>query len=89
VTVDPFDAPAHTALGRIALGRRDAAVAVREFQAAFAAGAVDRVAARCDLAEALLLAGRRDDARREVLAALEVAPTYERAQELLLKISGQ
>jgi len=88
VTVDPFDAPAHTAFGRIALGRRDATIAVREFQAALAAGAVDRVAAHCDLAEALLLGGRRDDARREVLAALEIAPTYERAQELLLKISG-
>ncbi|RPJ74063.1 MAG: hypothetical protein EHM24_06785, partial [Acidobacteria bacterium] len=89
VTVDPFDAPAHTALGKIALGRRDARLAVREFQAALAAGAVDRVAARCDLAEAFLQAGRRDEARREVLAALEIAPTYERAQDLLLEISKQ
>jgi hypothetical protein len=88
VTVDPFDAPAHTVLGKIALDRRDPALAVREFQAALAAGAVDRVAAQCDLAEALLLADRRDEARRAVLAALEMAPTYERAQELLLKISG-
>ncbi len=85
VEVDPFDAAAHAALGRIAMGRRDAALAVREFQAALAAGPVDRVAAHCDLAEAYLLGGRSADARREAVAALEIAPTFERAQELLLK----
>ena len=87
VTVDPFDATAHTALGRIAMGRRDAALAVREFQAALAARPVDRVSAHCDLGEAFLLAGRYADARREAVAALEIAPTYERAQDLLLKSS--
>jgi tetratricopeptide (TPR) repeat protein len=87
VTADPFDAAAHTALGRIALGRRDAALSVREFQAALAARPPDPVSARCDLAEAYLLAGRRDEARRELLAALETAPTYERAQDLLLRAS--
>jgi tetratricopeptide (TPR) repeat protein len=87
VTVDPFDAAAHTALGRIALRRGDTGLAVREFQAAVAARPVDPVSARCDLGEAFLAAGRRDDARREVLAALEAAPTYERAQALLLKIT--
>jgi hypothetical protein len=39
-----------------------------------------------DLAEGLLLTGARDQARKEALAALEIAPTYERAQELLLKL---
>mgnify|MGYP003586692862 CR=1 FL=1 len=85
VTVDPFDAPAHAALGRIALRRGDARLAVREFQAALGAGPVDRVAAHCDLAEAYLLAARPGDARREAMAALEMAPTFERAQDLLLK----
>jgi hypothetical protein len=33
----------------------------------------------------LLATGRATDAKREALAALELAPTYERAQELLLK----
>ena len=87
VTVDPFDAAAHAALGRIAVSRRDAGLAVREFQAALAAGPVDRVSAHCDLAEAYLMAGRAADARREAVAALEIAPTYERAQDLLLRSS--
>ena len=33
-------------------------------------------------------AGRPDEARRQALAALEIAPTYIRAQDLLLKLAG-
>jgi tetratricopeptide (TPR) repeat protein len=86
VVIDPFDAAAHTALGRIAIERKDAALALREFRAAVAAGPADPAPARCDLAEALLMSGQRADAKKEVLAALEIAPTYERAQDLLLRI---
>ena len=59
---------------------------MREFRAALAAGPADPAPAHCDLAEALLLGGRKAEAKKEVLAALEIAPTYGRAQELLLKI---
>ena len=59
---------------------------MREFRAALAAGPADPAPAHCDLAEALLLNGQRAEAKKEVLAALEIAPTYERAQELLLRI---
>jgi tetratricopeptide (TPR) repeat protein len=86
VVIDPFDAAAHTALGRIAVGRKDTALALREFRAALAAGPADPAPAHCDLAEVLLLSGQRAEAKKAVLAALEIAPTYERAQELLLKI---
>ncbi len=85
VDIDPFDAPAHTALGRISLERHDAAVAVREFRAALAIGPVDRAGAHCDLGEAYLAANQPAEAKKEALAALEIAPTFERAQELLLR----
>ena len=85
VELDPFDAASHTGLGRAAVRARNAPVAVREFKAALAAGPVDRATAHCDLAEGYLLAGRAADAKREALAALEIAPSFERAQELLLK----
>jgi hypothetical protein len=39
-----------------------------------------------DLAEAHILAGQLVEARRETLAALEIAPSFERAQDLLLQI---
>jgi tetratricopeptide (TPR) repeat protein len=87
-TIDPFDPVPHAALGRLARQRGDLRVAIREFQAAIAAGPVDIVSAQCDLGEALLLAGRKSDAKRAALAALEIAPTYERAQALLLRCIG-
>ena len=86
--LDPFDASAHTELGRLALQRRDTATALREFQVALAAGPADRAAAYCDLAETDDLAGHQAEAKRETLAALEIAPLYARAQDLLLKLVG-
>ena len=88
-TLDPFDAQAQTVVGRLALQRKDAPAAVRAFRAALAAQPPDRAAAHIDLAEAYLLAGQLADAKRETLAALEIAPSFERAQELLLKIVEQ
>ncbi len=86
VTVDPFDAGAHSAYGRLAADRSDLPLALREFKAALAAGPVDPVPAHCDLGEVLLATGQRAEAKQAVLAALEIAPTYERAQQLLLRI---
>ena len=86
--IDPFDPEAHTALGRFALQRDDADAAAREFRAVIALGPVDRAAAYTDLAESYFKAGKRADAKKQTLAALEIAPNYERAQDLLLKIVG-
>lgn len=86
IGIDPFDPVPHLAIGRMALARSDADTAALEFTVALAAGPVDRVSAWSDLAESHLLGGRLDEARRAALAALEMAPTYERAQELLLRV---
>ena len=85
IGIDPFDPVSHQAVGRMALARGDIDQAILEFQVALAVGPVDRVGVHCDLAESLLLAGQPDAAKREALSALEIAPTYERAQELLLR----
>jgi tetratricopeptide (TPR) repeat protein len=84
VSLDPFDASAHSQRGNIALKQRDADIAMREFRAALQAGAPDKAAAHCDLGESYLLGNRPADAKKEALAALEIAPGFERAQELLL-----
>jgi tetratricopeptide (TPR) repeat protein len=86
VAIDPFDSPSHTTLGRMALASGQTAEAVRNFRVALAAGPVDRASAHADLAEGLLSAGDRAEAKRQALAALEIAPTYERAQDILLKL---
>ena len=88
VELDPFDPSGHSGLGRVAMRSRDTSVAIREFKVALAIGPADRASAHCDLAESYLLAGRAADAKREALAALEIAPSFERAQELLLKAIG-
>ena len=84
--IDPFDPAPHQVLGRLAKTRADHVVAAREFEVALAIGPVDRVATHIDLAESYLAAGRLDDAKREVIKGLEIAPAYERALELLLQI---
>ncbi|HEV2983206.1 MAG TPA: tetratricopeptide repeat protein [Vicinamibacterales bacterium] len=84
--IDPFDADAHANLGRLALQRKEADAAAREFRAVIALGPVDRAAAFTDLAESYFQAGKRAEAKKQTLAALEIAPTYERAQGLLLKL---
>jgi tetratricopeptide (TPR) repeat protein len=86
VAVDPFDSAAHTSLGRMALASAQTAEAIRAFRVALAAGPIDRASAHADLAEGLFQAGDLAQAKRETLAALEIAPTYERAQALLLKL---
>jgi tetratricopeptide (TPR) repeat protein len=88
VAVDPFDAESSSALGRLALKAGDTAEAIRAFRVAVASKPLDKASAHADLAEALLQAGQKDEARKQVMEALLVAPTFTRAQDLLLKISG-
>jgi len=85
VALDPFDAQAHMGAGRFALQSRDAAGAIREFKAALMSGVLDKASAHCALGESYLLAGRTADAKKEALAALEIAPMFDRAQDLLLR----
>jgi len=86
VMADPFDSKGQSGLGRLALKRKDTALALRSFRSALATKPVDVAAAHADLAEALLANGQPAEAKREVLEALEIAPSFERAQDLLLKI---
>jgi tetratricopeptide (TPR) repeat protein len=87
VDVDPFDGPAQAGLGRLALRRKDTATAVRAFRSALATNPADRASAHTDLAEALLAAGQSREAKTETLHALEIAPSFDRALDLLLKIN--
>src|SRR5262249_5129626 len=88
VSIDPFDAEAHTRLGRLAMDGNQPEVASREFRAVIALAPVDRAAAYTDLAESYYKSGKIAEAKKHTLQALEVAPSYERAQELLLKVTG-
>jgi cellulose synthase operon protein C len=86
VALDPFDGQAHTVLGRLAMDRNEAEAAMRDFKVALALNPVDLAAAHTDLAGSYFKVGRMADAKKQTLAALEIAPTYPPAQELLLKL---
>jgi tetratricopeptide (TPR) repeat protein len=87
VAIDPYDADAQAMTGDLALKRNEPDAAIRSFRTVLALKPVDQAAAHANLADAYFRAGRRAEARKEVLAALEIAPSYERAQDLLLKIA--
>jgi tetratricopeptide (TPR) repeat protein len=84
--LDPFDAANHSALGRLQLQSGDSRGAAQSFRAAIAAGSLDAAAANADLADAYIALGDKAQAKRAALAAIEVAPGYQRAQDLLLKL---
>ncbi|MFN0087002.1 MAG: tetratricopeptide repeat protein [Blastocatellia bacterium] len=87
--VNPFEHTAHTMAGDLYLERNEAASAVREFQVALAASPPNPAEAHYNLARAYFAAGKTREARRAVLRSLEAAPGFDKAQELLLKITGQ
>jgi cellulose synthase operon protein C len=86
--LDPFDAQNHLALGRLKMQAGDPQTAITQFRAAIAAGPLDAAAARCDLAESYIAVGDKAAAKKEILGAMEIAPGYPRAQNLLLKVIG-
>ena len=85
VMIDPFDAGIRKM--RAGLYEQDGRpdLAVPEYEAVLAVETTDRVQAQYDLARAYLAAGRKDDARKAALKALEDAPGFEAAQEVLLQ----
>ena len=86
IWISPYDPAVHTKLAEHlgAIGARTKVV--RERRAIVALDPVDRAEARYQLARALADAGDRASARREVILALEEAPSFERAQVLLLEL---
>jgi tetratricopeptide (TPR) repeat protein len=86
--ISPYEPETHAALAALAEAAGAAATAVRERRAIIALDPVDRADAEYRLARAFLLAGDRAQARRAVLRALERAPNYQQAQELLLELRG-
>jgi cellulose synthase operon protein C len=83
---DPFDTKAQAALGQLALATGAWAPSIRARRAVLALGPSDRADAYYRLAQALAASGDTVAAKREVLRALDLAPNFEAAQDLLLSI---
>lgn len=85
--VDPMNEEVHRRLGDLLLEQGEAEEAMREYRAVLALGPADVAAAHYALARACRAAGRLEEAREQVLAALEAAPGYRPAQKLLLELN--
>jgi tetratricopeptide (TPR) repeat protein len=83
----PRDEAAHKKLGELYMDLQKPDPAAREFRAELAAAPVDPAGAHYELARALQASHHLDEAREEVLSALEVAPGFKPAQKLLLQLN--
>jgi tetratricopeptide (TPR) repeat protein len=83
----PEDQELHKRLGDLWLAQNNVSGAIREYQALLALKPLDQATSHYQLAQALRMANRLDQARDEVLLALEAAPGYKPAQKLLLEIA--
>ena len=86
IFMNPYDIALHERLATLYTRIGDRRKAVRERRAVVALKPVDVAEAQYNLALAYRDAGDSTNARRSVLRALEVAPHYQRAQDLLLDL---
>jgi tetratricopeptide (TPR) repeat protein len=86
IYVNPFDRDVHVQLATLAEQTNDHATDIRERQALVALNPVDLAGALYQLALAQHRGGENAAARRSVIRALEQAPNYADAQELLLTL---
>ena len=84
--IRPMDMEEHQRLGDLLLSQKQYTPAVREFEALIALNTPDKAGTYTKLAESNFGQGNRQSAKTNVMKALEIAPSYEPALELLLKV---
>jgi Flp pilus assembly protein TadD len=88
VYIYPYDIAVHLQLAKLYAAAHEPPKIVRERRAVVALHPADLADAHYQLASALLDAGDRAGARTEVLRALEIAPNFNHAQDLLLRLTA-
>jgi len=87
--IDPYRIDVHQLKARYADLIADPGLAVTEYEVLAKLDITDPVEAQTNLAQAYLNNGQLDEARRNILNALEIAPSYRRAQQILLQSVDQ
>lgn len=87
IFIYPMDEELHQRLGDLYMDAGKTEPAIREYTAVIASKPLDQAASRLNLARALHSAKRNDEAKEQVLLALESAPGFKPAQQLLLELS--
>ena len=87
--IEPLDSGLHTKLGERFAATNNPRDSLREYKVLLALNTNDKAAANFGIARALNSLGDRTESRKALLDALETAPHYRQAQDLLLEISGK
>ncbi|MDZ7359491.1 MAG: tetratricopeptide repeat protein [candidate division KSB1 bacterium] len=85
LNIFPYKIELQNQYGRLLLALRQPKAAVQVFRTVLAMNPVDRAEVYCWLAQAYLSWGQKLQAKKNALLALEIAPNFERAQEILLQ----
>ncbi|MDQ6665654.1 MAG: hypothetical protein M3Z23_14835, partial [Acidobacteriota bacterium] len=86
--IAPVDEELHRKLGDLYFALNNDDGAIREYRAALAMKPLDQAGNHFNLAKAYHAARNDDQARDEVMIALEAAPNYKPAQRLLLELTA-
>ncbi|MEX1032563.1 MAG: tetratricopeptide repeat protein [Cellvibrionaceae bacterium] len=89
IAVDPYQLPVHREFASLADRQRNYSVSIREYEIITQLDKTDPVDSHTRLAEAYLRDGQQQAAKRNSLLALEIAPTYQPAQKVLLEALEQ
>jgi len=85
ISIFPYDVETQRKRGMVSMAMNKPLEASRAFAALLALDPPDRAEAHCLLAEAYLRSGHRKQAKSEAVAALEIAPQYDKALEILMQ----
>ncbi len=85
IYIYPFDPVIHESLAELSFKQGDFPVALREYRALALLSPEDQAKAHFNVAKVLLEMGQRQEAKKEVLKSLEIAPSYDPALDLLLR----
>ena len=86
--LSPFDSTMHSLAGDLLLEKNEIKPAITEYQVALALKPANLAEAHYNLARALFASGNRPESRKALLQSLELAPSYGKALELLLKLKS-
>jgi len=89
ILIEPLDGSLHARLAERFAATGKPADSLREYKVLLALNPHDTASANFGIARALNSLGNRAESRRHLLEALETAPHFRPAQDLLLEISGK
>jgi cellulose synthase operon protein C len=88
IYISPYDEDILKRYGAASMDSGNWPEAVASYQALVGLNGTDLAGSHYSLARALLASGKTQQAKREVLRSLEIAPTFREALDLLLKLTG-